>query len=97
MQKNILTFPVVDLHTPKTDIGLTRVHVKMKILVMSPYTAKPSVDLKSGLLNSRACALSHRFIKEESLNLQLNYSSSPLLNPVNYVQTVARIGHKTVL
>ena len=37
------------------------------------YTAKPSVDLKSGLLNSKAFALSHRLIKAESPNLQLNY------------------------
>ena len=41
------------------------------------YTAKPSVDFKSGLQNSRACVLSHCLTKEESPNLQLNSGSQP--------------------
>ena len=38
-------------------------------------TATPSVDLKSGLLNSRACVLSHCLIISVSPNLQLNSGS----------------------
>ena len=56
-------------------------------------TAKPIVDFKSGLLNSRACALSHCLNKAETPNLQLNYSSwpsafLPLLNPVLKIHVV---------
>ena len=59
----------------------------ISIMAMIAITAKPSVDFKSGLLNSRPCTLTHRLIKAESPNLQLNYSSwpsafLPRLNPV---------------
>ena len=40
----------------------------ISIMAMIAITAKTSVDFKSGLLNSRPCALSHRLI---------NYSSRP--------------------
>ena len=45
------------------------------LLPVFPCTAKPSVNLKSGLLDSSACVLSHCLIKAESSNLQLNSDS----------------------
>ena len=48
-----------------------------KGLTSTYHTAKPSVENKSGLLNNRACVLSHYLINAESPNLQLISGSWP--------------------